>query len=80
MNHSSIDGTSIRCTCCSRKKKLAELSPDGLEIINGRSGNLHRSQTTPLEIVEVLSGTQGAGVISWVEGLVRPIPSVAGTS
>ena len=68
--NTAIIGTSIRCTCCPRRKKLAELHRDsGLEIINGRSGNLHDARVSPRELLEALSGTEGTGVVAWVRGL-----------
>ena len=68
---SSVEGTNVRCTCCGMRKKLAELSEEGLTIINGRSGNMHKAFTSPLEILETLSGTYGTGIVNWALNLIR---------
>lgn len=65
-----IEGTSLRCTCCGRRKKLGEIDGQGLEIIAKVSGEKHTCQASPMELLEALAGTVGGmGVLAWVREL-----------
>lgn len=67
---SALVGTSIRCTCCPRRKKVGELDFSGIEIISGHSQDKHSATVTPEEILYALSGTEGTGVIQYVRRIL----------
>ncbi len=67
------DGTSVRCQCrhCfnsrEQPEKLAEITHNGLEIMDGRHGRVHFVQMPVRSVIERLAGTtDGSAVVDYV--------------
>ena len=68
----SIDGTSIRCTCCGRGKKVGEIhaNEECLELVSRHHGTNHIARVPVKNILTSLSGTSShEGVARWLKSL-----------
>ena len=69
-----IEGTAIRCNCCGRNKKVAEIhsEPGSIELVSRHHGTNHIAKLGAKEILESLSGTiTKDGISMWVSALYK---------
>jgi hypothetical protein len=72
MANPPIDGTAIRCTCCPRRTKLAEIHGTTIAVKGGHGNHQHYTEVTVKQLLEKMAGTVGIdGVSQYVKKVYK---------